>query len=128
MSKAKMLVPANLPGVQVPDGYILVQQVKPVPNNASNSMPQPTFGKNWSRNQRKRERMEQLAAGETREPARNPGSVPPPATAETGIKPVVTQPMVQLQLKQGSAQTPVRERRMVTWLVNPQQTIPDTRL
>ena len=50
MSKAKMLVPANLPGVQIPDGYILVQQVKPVPNTASNSRPQPTYGKNWSRN------------------------------------------------------------------------------
>ena len=62
MSKAKMLVPANLPEVQVPDGYMLVQQLKPVSNTASNSMPQPTYGKNWSRNQRKRERMEQLAA------------------------------------------------------------------
>ena len=93
MSKAKMLVPANLPGVQVPDGYMLVQQVKPVANTASNSKPQPTYGKNWSRNQRKRERMEQLAAGGTREPARNPGSAPPPATAKTGIQPVVAQPM-----------------------------------
>ena len=101
MSKAKMLVPANLPGVQVPDGYILVQQVKPVPNNASNSMSQPTFGKNWSRNQRKRERMEQLAAGGTREPARNPGSVPPPATAETGIQPVVAQPMSSITAEAG---------------------------
>ena len=73
MSKAKMLVLANLPGVQVPDGYMLVQQVKPVANTASNSKPQPTYGKNWSRNQR--ERMEQLAAGGTREPARDPGSV-----------------------------------------------------
>ena len=101
MSKAKMLVPANLTGVQVPEGYLLVQQVKPVPNNASNSMPQPTFGKNWSRNQRKRERMEQLAAGGTREPARNPGSVPPPATAETGIQPVVAQPMSSITAEAG---------------------------
>ena len=93
MSKAKMLVPANLPGVQVPDGYMLVQQVKPVSTTASNSMPQPTYRKNWSRNQRKRERMEQLAAGGTREPARNPGFVPPPAAAKTGIQPVVAQPM-----------------------------------
>ena len=50
MSKSKMLVPANLPGVPVPEGYMLVQQVRPTPNNASNSEPPPTFGKNWSRN------------------------------------------------------------------------------
>ena len=48
MSKAKMLVPANLTDVQVPKGYMLVQQVKPNPNNASNSNPPPTFGKIWS--------------------------------------------------------------------------------
>ena len=54
MSKAKMLVPANLPGVQVPDEYMLVQQVEPVANTASNSKPQPTYGKKWSRNQRRR--------------------------------------------------------------------------
>ena len=101
MSKAKMLVPANLPGVQVPEGYMLVQQVRPTPNNASNSMPPPTFGKNWSRNQRKRERKEQLAAGGTMEPARNPGSVPPPATAGTGIKPVVAQPMGSITAEAG---------------------------
>ena len=45
MSKMKMLVPATLPGVQVPEGYLLVQQIKPAPNNASNSKSQPTFGK-----------------------------------------------------------------------------------
>ena len=93
MSKAEMLVPATLPGVQVPDGYMLVQQVKPVPNNASNSNPQPTFGKNWNRNQRKRERKGQVATSGTGEPVRNSGPAPPPATAEKRIQPVVTQPM-----------------------------------
>ena len=101
MSKSKMLVPANLPGVPVPEGYMLVQQVRPTPNNASNSEPPPTFGKNWSRNQRKRERKGQLAVGGTMEPARNPGSVPPPATAETGIKPVVAQPMGSITAEAG---------------------------
>ena len=101
MSKAKMLVPANLPGVQVPEGYLLVQQVKLVPKNASNSMSQPTFGKNWSRNQRKRERTEQLAAGGTRELAKNLGSVPPPATAEAGIQPAVAQPMGSFKAEAG---------------------------
>ena len=33
---------------------MLVQQAEPVANTASNSKPQPTFGKKWSRNQRKR--------------------------------------------------------------------------
>ena len=55
MSKAKMVVPTNLPGVQVPEGYMLVQQIKSVPSNASNSKVQPTYGKNWNQNQRKRE-------------------------------------------------------------------------
>ena len=93
MPKAKMLVPANLTGVQIPKGYMLVQQVKPNPNNASNSNTPPTFGKNWSRNQRKRERREQLAASGAMDPAKNPVPVPPPGTAGTGSKPVVAQPI-----------------------------------
>jgi len=92
MSK-KLLVPANLPGVQIPEGYMLVQHVNPTPNVASNSKPQPSYGKNWNRNQRKRERVAQHTAGGTKEPARNTGAVPPPAAAETGITPVAVQPM-----------------------------------
>ena len=45
--------------------------------------------------------MEQLAAGGTMEPARNPGSIPPPATAETGIQPVVAQPMGSITAEAG---------------------------
>ncbi len=36
MSK-KLLVPANLPGMQLPEGYMLVQHINPTPNVASNS-------------------------------------------------------------------------------------------
>ena len=46
MSKAKMLVPANLPGMQIPEGYMLVQHINPAPSAASNSKSQPTYGKN----------------------------------------------------------------------------------
>jgi len=92
MSK-KLLVPANLPGMQIPEGYMLVQHINPTPNAASNSKPQPSYGKNWNRNQRKRERVAQHTAGGTKEPARNTGAVPPPAAAETGITPVAVQPM-----------------------------------
>ena len=69
MSKAKVLVPANLPGVQVPDEYMLVQQVEPVANTASNSKPQPTYGKKWSRNQRRRK-------GWNSSPPVEPGNLP----------------------------------------------------
>ena len=101
MSNAKMLVPANLTGVQVPEGYMLVQQVKPNPNTASNSNPPPTFGKNWSRNQRKRERREQLAASGVMDPARNLTPISPPATAGMGSKPVVAQPMGSITAEAG---------------------------
>ena len=62
MSQSKMLVPVNLPGVQIPDGYMLVTHAKSTPNKASNSVPQPTYGRNWSRNQRKRECRERFLA------------------------------------------------------------------
>ena len=73
MSKAQMLVATAVPGVQVPDGYVLVS-VNNTPGVASNSKSKPTYGKNWNRNQRKRERLAQ-------EPARNPSAAPPPAPA-----------------------------------------------
>ena len=93
MSKAKMVVPANLSGVQVPEGYMLVQQIKSVPSNASNSKVPPTYGKNWNRNQRKRERRAMLTAGGNQEPARNPWAESPPATVETGTMPAAVQSM-----------------------------------
>ena len=93
MSRANMLVSTNLTGVQIPDGYVLVQQISSNPNAASNSNPQPTFGKNWSRNQRKRERREQLAASGVVNPARSSTPVQPPAAAGVGSpKPRVAQP------------------------------------
>ena len=103
MSKAKMVVPANLPGVQVPDGYILVQQVKHTPSHASNSNPQPTFGKNWNRNQRKRERK---GWGVTGEPVMNSGPAPPHDTAEKRIHPVVPQAMGSLTAEAGLIPSP----------------------
>ena len=106
MSKAKMLVPANLPGVQVPDGYMLVQQVKPVPNNASNSNPQPTLGKNWNRNQRKRERKGLGATSGTGEPVKNSGPASPPVTAEKTTQPVVPQPMGSFTAEAGLSPSP----------------------
>ena len=39
MSRANMLVPNNPNGVQIPDGYVLVQQINSNPNAASNSNP-----------------------------------------------------------------------------------------
>ena len=88
MSNAKMLIPATLPGMQVPDGYILMQAA----NVASNSKAQPTYGKNWSRNQKRRERAAQLAASGSKGSAKNPSVAPPPAAAETRVAPVVAQP------------------------------------
>ena len=86
MSNAKMLIPAALPGMQVPEGYILVQAA----NVASNS--KPTYGKNWSRNQKRRERAAQLAANGSKGSARNPSAAPPPAASEARVAPVVAQP------------------------------------
>ena len=97
MSKTKMLVPATLPGVQVPEGYLLVQQIKPAPTTPQTLSPNLPSEKNWNRNQRK----EQLSAGGAREPARNPGPIPPPATAETGVQPVVAQPMGSITAEAG---------------------------
>ena len=45
MSQSKMLIPANLPGVQIPEGYMLVTQAKPAPNRASNSAPSTPTGR-----------------------------------------------------------------------------------
>ena len=81
-----MLVPATLPGMQVPDGYILMQAT----NVASNS--KPTYGKNWSRNQKRRERAAQLAASGSKGSARNPSVAPPPAATETKVAPAAAQP------------------------------------
>ena len=109
MSK-KLLVPANLPGVQIPEGYMLVQHVNPTPNAASNSKPQPGYGKNWNRNQRKRERAAaQLTADGIKEPVRNPGAIPPPASAETGITPVAIHPMSPAVVETGPSSYPCPE-------------------
>ena len=102
MSNAKMLIPANLPGMQIPERYILVQ----APSVASNSKSQPTYGKNWSRNQKRRERAAQLAAGGSKGPARNPGAAPPPAAAETGTVPVVAQPRSPATVEAGPSSLP----------------------
>ena len=83
-----MLVPNNPNGVQIPDGYVLVQQINSNPNAASNSNPQPPFSKNWNRNQSKRERKEQFAASGGVNPVRNSTPAQPPVIAQ----PVVTQP------------------------------------
>ena len=88
MSRANMLVSTNPTGVQIPDGYMLVQQISSNPNAASNSNPQPPFGKNWSRNQRKRERRDQLAASRGMNLVRNSIPAQPPIAAQ----PVVAQP------------------------------------
>jgi len=108
MSK-KLLVPANLPGVQLPEGYMLVQHVNPTTNVASNSKPQPGYGKNWNRNQRKRDRAAQLTAGGIKEPARNPGAIPPPASAETGVTPVAIHPMSPAVVEVGPSSYPCPE-------------------
>ena len=96
MSQSKMLIPASLPGVQIPEGYMLVTQAKPTLNRASNSAPQPAYGRNWNRNQRKRERREKFLANGAGEPSRNSGPATPPDTVEVGIVPVVAQPMGSL--------------------------------
>ena len=101
MSQSKMLIPANLPGVQIPEGYMLVTQAKPVLNRASNSAPQPAYGKNWNRNQRKRERREKFLANGAGEPSRNSGPATPPDTVEVEMVPVVTQPMGSLTAEAG---------------------------
>ena len=101
MSQSKMLVPANLPGVQIPDGYMLVTHAKSTPNKASNSVPQPAYGRNWSRNQRKRERRERFLANGAGEPLRNPGPATPPDTVEAGTVPVVAQPRGSLTAEAG---------------------------
>ena len=88
-----MLVPTNLAGVQIPDGYMLVQQVSSNPNAASNSKPQPAFGKNWNRNQRKRDKREQLAASGVVNPVKSSTPVQSPAAAGVeSPKPMVAQP------------------------------------
>ena len=96
-----MLIPANLPGVQVPEGYMLVTQAKPVPNRASNSAPQPAYGKNWNRNQRKRERREKFQANGAGEPARRSGPATPPGAADVEMVPVVAQPMGSITTETG---------------------------
>ena len=101
MSQSKMVIPANLPGVQIPEGYMLVTQAKPAPNRASNSAPRPSYGKNWNRNQRKRERREKFLASRAGEPARNSGPATPPHTVEVEMVPVVTQPMDSITAEAG---------------------------
>ena len=101
MSQSKMVIPANLPGVQIPEGYMLVTQAKPAPNRASNSAPRPSYGKNWNRNQRKRERREKFLASGAGEHARNPGPATPPHPVEVEMVPVVTQPMDSITAEAG---------------------------
>ena len=80
---------------------MLVTQAKSAPNKASNSVPQPAYGRNWNRNQRKRERKGQLPANGAREPFRNSGPTTPPDTVEVGTVPVVAQPMGSLTAEAG---------------------------
>ena len=98
---SKMVIPASLPGVQVPEGYMLVTQAKPTPNRASNSAPRPSYGKNWNRNQQKRERREKFLASGAGEHARNPGPATPPHPVEVEMVPVVTQPMGSITAETG---------------------------
>ena len=88
MSRANMLIPTNPNGIQIPEGYVLVQQINSNPNAASNSNPKHPFGKNWNRNQKKRERKEQFAANGGVNPARNSTPAQPPVIAQ----PAVAQP------------------------------------
>ena len=76
-----MLVSSNLTDVQVPDGYMLVPQTSSNPNIASNSNPKSTFGKNLLRNQKKKEKREQLAASGVMNPVRNLTPIQSPAAA-----------------------------------------------
>ena len=101
MSKPNMLIPANLPGVQVPEGYMLVAQAKPAPNKTSNSAPKPAYGRNWNQNQRKRERQENFQARGAGEPARRSGPATPPGAADVEMFPVVAQPMGSITAESG---------------------------
>ena len=101
MFKQNMLITANLPGVQVPEGYMLVTQAKPAPNRASNSAPKPAYGRNWNRNQRKRERRENFQARGAGEPARRSGPATPPGAADVEMVPVVAQPMGSITAESG---------------------------
>ena len=85
MSKANMLVPTNPNGVQIPEGYLLVQQINSNPSTASNSNPKSPFGKNWNRNQRERERREQFAANGGANPVRNSALAQLPVVAQPGV-------------------------------------------
>jgi len=85
MSRANMLIPTNPNGIQVPEGYVLVQQINSNPNPASNSNPKHPFGRNWNRNQRKRERKEQFAAS---------GGVNPAKDSTQAQSSVIAQPAV----------------------------------
>ena len=88
-----MLISSNLAGVQVPDRYMLVPQTSSNPNIASNFNPQSAFGKNWLRNQRKKERREQFAASGVINPVKNLTPVQSPAAAGVeSPKPMVAQP------------------------------------
>jgi len=88
MSRANMLIPTNPNGIQVPEGYVLVQQINSNPNPASNSNPKHPFGRNWNRNQRKRERKEQFAASGGVNPAKDST----PAQSSVTAQPAVAQP------------------------------------
>ena len=116
MSRANMLVPTNLMGVQIPNGYMLVQQISSNPNAAPNSNPRPTFGKNWSRNQRKRERREQLGASRGANPARDSTHIQPPtATGVGSTKSSIAQPTgpVAAEVELSSSTHPGAERDKV---------------
>ena len=101
MYKSNKLVPANLSGVQVPEGYVLVAQAKPTSNNASNSASKPAYGRNWNRNQRKRERRDNIQARGAGEPVGRSGPATPPGAAEVEMDSVVTQPMSSITAESG---------------------------
>ena len=101
MYKSNKLVPANLSGVQVPEGYVLVAQAKPASNNASNSASKPAYGRNWNRNQRKRERRDNPQARGAGEPTRRSGPATPPGAEEVEMISVVTQPMSSITAESG---------------------------
>ena len=93
MYKSNKLVPTNLSGVQVPEGYVLVAQAKPAPNNAPNSVSKPAYGRNWNRNQRKRDRRENTQVRGAGEIVGRSGPATPPGVPEVEMDSVVTQPM-----------------------------------
>ena len=101
MSRNNMLVPTNSMGAHIPDGYMLVQQVESNPNAVTNSNPRPPFGKNWNRNQKKREKREQLTASGGANSVKNLI----PAQLPIASQPVVAQPMGQTAAEAGYSST-----------------------